>query len=204
VSASDFEQDDALDELSSDELEEQAFGPDPDRKRRRGRRARRKAAKSAPPPAAVPARVASAPVALATLPCAACGEEVDVRAEACPACGAWQPEVSVIRRRAQRGGPKSKGTATLLALCLGGVGAHRFYLGQWKIGLAMLALCWTFLPVLVGVVDFVRLAFMSDLDFADRYERTTPRRQVGPAAIRRLGRKPVQLGHSDDDREESR
>ena len=97
-----------------------------------------------------------------------CGEEVDARAEVCPHCGVRQPEVparaGLARRRRKR-----KGTATLLALTLGGVGAHRFYLGQWAWGLASLLLCWTMLPALLGVVDFVRLTYMSDRQFADRY-----------------------------------
>ena len=40
----------------------------------------------------------------------------------------------------------------LLALILGGLGAHRFYLDDPK-GLVYLLLCWTFFPVIVGALE---------------------------------------------------
>ena len=53
--------------------------------------------------------------------CRSCGARIDATAETCPACGARQ----------QVGKPKSKVVAALLAIFLGFIGAHRFYLGQW-------------------------------------------------------------------------
>lgn len=191
--ADDFDRDDALDDLTSEELEEQAFGPDPNRKRRRKRRSRR-SKKQAKAKADVPAPVAPRPArsVVVTKFCYACGAEVDARAEVCPRCGVRQPEAPFRLGRRSRGGDKSKGGATLLALLFGGVGGHRFYLGQWKIGLVMLAFCWTFLPALVGVVDFVRLAFMSDRRFAELYGRQPPPLLVPPRPVRRLERGPVE------------
>lgn len=173
--AQDFEQDDDLDGLTSEELEEQAFGPDPDRKRVRGRGLRRRRS-------ALPARPVEAPVpvpvrVVVTKFCYACGAEVDARAEVCPHCGVRQPEAPM---RGGRSGRKSKGAAMLLALTLGGVGAHRFYLGQPKLGALMLLFCWTMLPSLLGVVDFVRLAFMSDRRFAELYEAPGTARLLVP------------------------
>lgn len=173
--AQDFEHNDDLDDLTSEELEEQAFGPDPDRKRarRRGLRRRRQERTT---PEVVPA--SASPSVVVTKFCYACGAEVDARAELCPHCGVRQPEAP---SRAGRSGKKSKGAATLLSLTLGGVGAHRFYLGQWKLGALMLLFCWTMLPALLGVVDFVRLAFMSDRRFAELYEAPgSPRLLVPP------------------------
>ena len=208
MSTTDFEQNDGLDGLSSEELEERAFGPDPRRKARAWRGRRRSARKKeGTPKALVPARRApkeradDAPLVVVTKFCYACGAEVDARAEVCPRCGVRQPEApraGIARRRA-----KSKGGAALLALFLGGVGAHRFYLGQTKVGLAMLLFCWTLLPALVGVVDYFRYLFMSDRRFADLYEGAAPAPLVPPA--RALGRaRPVRLAAGDAPAEPAR
>ena len=177
MTTTDFEQDDGLEELTSEELEEQAFGPDPDRKRKRSRRSRRsrkkkkeKEARALPVPVSAPPALA----AVATKFCYACGAELDGRAEVCPYCGVGQPLGPFLPGGRRAPGEKSKGGATLLALVLGSVGAHRFYLGQPKVGLAMLLFWWTLIPWVVGFVDFVRLAFMTDREFARRYGRQSP------------------------------
>lgn len=126
------------------------------------------------------------PAVVVTKFCYACGAEVDARAEVCPACGVRQPEVPAAGRRGGR--KKSKGAATLLALTLGGVGAHRFYLGQPKVGLALLLFCWTFIPVAVGFVDFIRYVFMSDRRFAALYEGESSVLLVPPRPVQRLAR----------------
>lgn len=137
----------------------------------------------------------------ATKFCYACGAEVDARAEVCRYCGVRQPEVPA---RAGGGrGAKSKGAATLLALTLGGVGAHRFYLGQPKVGLVMLLFCWTMVPAFVGFVDFLRYVFMSDRRFATLYEPPAARLLVPPRPVRRLEQGPVRrTGNADDAPEE--
>jgi len=212
----DFDTDDGLDDLTAEELEEQAFGPDPDRKRRKRTRRHRKQKvrqilKRSTPPASeasseetlpVPVKASALPVAVSTKFCYACGAELDLRVEVCPHCGVGQPMQPFLRggRRAKR--EKSKGGATLLALTLGGVGAHRFYLGQPKIGIAMLLLSWTFLPVLAGWVDFVRFTFMSDRDFATRYGRQTAPMLHPPRPIRRLeSARSSEPRHEEDEEE---
>lgn len=60
---------------------------------------------------------------------------------------------------------KSKFTAALLALFLGGLGIHRFYLGQAKLGLLYLLFCWTFIPAFIAVIDFFVLILMSETNF---------------------------------------
>lgn len=64
---------------------------------------------------------------------------------------------------------KSKVTAGILALFLGGIGAHRFYLGQTGIGLIYLLTCWTFIPGLVAFIEAIMFFAMSDQDFHARY-----------------------------------
>ncbi len=48
---------------------------------------------------------------------------------------------------------RSPSTALVLALLLGGAGAHRFYLKQWGWGIAYLLFVWTFIPVIVALVE---------------------------------------------------
>jgi len=48
---------------------------------------------------------------------------------------------------------KSPTTAVLLALFLGGLGAHKFYLGQTGLGVLYLVFCWTYIPAILGLVE---------------------------------------------------
>lgn len=50
---------------------------------------------------------------------------------------------------------KDKVTAGVLALFLGGLGAHKFYLGRWVQGILYLLLCWTFIPAALGVLEAI-------------------------------------------------
>ncbi len=50
-------------------------------------------------------------------------------------------------------GGKDPTTGTLLAVFLGGFGAHRFYLNDNRIALIYLIFFWTLLPSLVGLVE---------------------------------------------------
>lgn len=58
--------------------------------------------------------------------------------------------------------------AIVLALFLGWVGAHRFYLGQIGWGIGFLAMLYLFAPlaVIMGLLDAVRYLFMDDEAFA--------------------------------------
>ncbi len=64
---------------------------------------------------------------------------------------------------------RSRIAAAVLAFLFGGVGTHRFYLGQRRIGAVYLLFCWTLVPGLWSIVDFVRLIAMTDDAFAARY-----------------------------------
>lgn len=48
---------------------------------------------------------------------------------------------------------KSATTAVVLALFLGSIGAHKFYLGQTGMGLVYLVFCWTGIPAIVGFFE---------------------------------------------------
>ena len=52
----------------------------------------------------------------------------------------------------------SKTVAILLAIFLGGLGAHKFYQGKWIQGLIYLLLAWTFVPAVLAIVDAIVIA----------------------------------------------
>jgi TM2 domain-containing membrane protein YozV len=68
---------------------------------------------------------------------------------------------------------KSKSTAALLTFFLGGLGIHRFYLGQNVIGILYLVFCWTFIPALIAFIDFFIFIFMSESRFNYKYNLKT-------------------------------
>ncbi|TAM04246.1 MAG: TM2 domain-containing protein, partial [Pusillimonas sp.] len=57
--------------------------------------------------------------------------------------------------------------AVVLAIFLGWLGAHRFYLGQIGWGVVYLVLFYLFTPLVIvlSLIDAVRYLFMSDDDF---------------------------------------
>lgn len=60
-------------------------------------------------------------------------------------------------------------TAALLAFFLGGLGAHKFYLGKVGQGFLYLIFCWTFIPAIVAFIEFFIYLYTSDEDFARKY-----------------------------------
>ncbi len=81
---------------------------------------------------------------------------------------------------------KDRTTAILLALLLGGVGVHKFYLDRPGAGVAYLLFCWTLIPSLLGLIDGLSLAFMSneafDAQYNFRYQLPNPA-QAAPQQI---------------------
>ncbi len=64
---------------------------------------------------------------------------------------------------------KDKSTAAILALFMGGIGLHKFYLGRIGAGVLYLIFSFTFVPVLLGLIDFFVLALMDPDEFNRRY-----------------------------------
>lgn len=64
---------------------------------------------------------------------------------------------------------KSKLTAALLAFFLGSFGVHKFYLGQGGQGFLYLIFCWSGIPSLISLVEFVMLLMMSEDEFNRRF-----------------------------------
>lgn len=72
-------------------------------------------------------------------------------------------------------GDRNKIVAALLAFFLGVFGVHRFYLGRIGSGVVMLLLTCTIVGVAItgiwAFVDMLILLFMSDAEFAARYQQ---------------------------------
>lgn len=100
--------------------------------------------------------------------CHGCGEPLDPNAVACPHCGAAQFNAFCSPLNTAEGPPqstKSRITAGILALLLGGLGFHKTYLGAYGAALIYLALCWTGVPMLVSLVEGARYLTLTDADF---------------------------------------
>jgi TM2 domain-containing membrane protein YozV len=94
---------------------------------------------------------------MALVTCAECGKEVSDVARKCPNCGFTSSTFS---------GSKSKGLAIVLALFLGGLGIHKFYLGKTGQGFLYLIFFWTFIPAILGVIDAIILATRNERQFS--------------------------------------
>jgi TM2 domain-containing membrane protein YozV len=112
--------------------------------------------------------------------CQECGEIIRLRAEICPKCGVRQPYISAMgipdaqnHSVLGQGQPRKKNVAGLLGLLLGGIGLHKFYMGKPIWGIAYIALCWTFLPAILGLIE--------GLNFLTMSEKTFNQRHAGPA-----------------------
>lgn len=64
---------------------------------------------------------------------------------------------------------KSKNTASFLALFLGGIGIHRFYLGQTAKGVFSIIFFWTYIPLFISLIDFIIFITMSEKKFNIKY-----------------------------------
>jgi TM2 domain-containing membrane protein YozV/RNA polymerase subunit RPABC4/transcription elongation factor Spt4 len=104
--------------------------------------------------------------------CSDCGAPLRADSKFCPECGVIQlnkdTETSTTSSW-QIKDKKDKTVAALLALFLGGIGIHRFYLQKKASGFLYLIFCWTFIPVILGFIEAIRLFVMSEGEFNRLY-----------------------------------
>jgi TM2 domain-containing membrane protein YozV len=64
---------------------------------------------------------------------------------------------------------RNKWVAAALAFFLGGLGGHKFYLGQTGMGLVYLLFCWTFIPMFISLVETLMLVVADEREFDIRF-----------------------------------
>lgn len=96
--------------------------------------------------------------------CRDCGTVIAASATACPHCGGIQAGSDF-----GSAGGRSRIVAFLLAICLGGIGIHKFYLGQNGQGILYLLFCWTGIPMFIAFVEAILYLLDSDERFAAKY-----------------------------------
>ena len=130
-------------------------------------------------------------ILVAQVNCNFCDELISARAKKCRHCGETL-DVSLRKaeeaiRASERGGnvymnaaanmtdtrshsrTKSRIAAFIIALLLGGIGGHKFYLNRVGQGLIYLIFCWTFIPAAVAFVEGIIYLLMSDERFWEKY-----------------------------------
>ena len=60
---------------------------------------------------------------------------------------------------------KSKVVAGVLAILLGGIGVHKFYLGKIGMGILYICFCWTGIPAVVGLIEGIIYLCSNDENF---------------------------------------
>lgn len=98
--------------------------------------------------------------------CVECGSVIRALAEICPKCGVRQP---ISTGFGSSCGDKNRLAAGILALLLGGIGVHKFYLGSVGMGIVYLLFCWTGIPAIVALIEGIVYLTQSDESFAKKY-----------------------------------
>jgi TM2 domain-containing membrane protein YozV len=125
--------------------------------------------------------------------CPQCGAPIDPGATECKFCGeklavqqvqqpqpqvvyAQQPQPQVVIQQAapqqvyvtgiNPSWPvKSKVAAGILAILLGGIGVHKFYLGKVGMGILYFCFCWTGIPAVLGLIEGIVYLCSNDENF---------------------------------------
>lgn len=66
---------------------------------------------------------------------------------------------------------KSKSVAAILAIFVGGLGIHKFYLGKILPGIIYLVLCWTCIPAIIAFIEGIIFITMSESEFNRKYNK---------------------------------
>ena len=126
--------------------------------------------------------------------CPQCGAPIDPGATECKFCGEKlvaqqaaqqvaqpqvvqqvQPQVVYVKESKESAIPsswpiKSKVAAALLAIFLGDLGIHKFYLGKTGMGVVYLLFCWTGIPAIIGFIEGIVYLCSNDENFQRKYQ----------------------------------
>ena len=100
--------------------------------------------------------------------CKYCGALIDDDSAVCPFCG------KQLNGETNYGGTsqldytykgKNKLVTAILAIVLGDLGIHYFYLGKTGLGVLMLVFCWTGIPAIIGLIQGILILLGSNEDF---------------------------------------
>lgn len=111
---------------------------------------------------------------MSLIKCPECGQEISDKAPTCPHCGA--PLAKNVYRDPVDGafenGPsgKSRGVCAILAILLGDLGIHYFYMGKPLPGIVFLLTCWSTIPWIISIIQGVMmLCSMTQEEFERKY-----------------------------------
>lgn len=100
--------------------------------------------------------------------CPKCGAEVPNGSAFCPECGVaieqTQTRTNVVNNP-PRGNAPDRTTAAILAILLGGIGIHWFYVGKTIRGVIALLFCWILIPCLIGLIKGIQWLVNDDAYF---------------------------------------
>lgn len=65
----------------------------------------------------------------------------------------FSPQEKMMFMTEYNANKKSVTTGVMLALFLGGLGIHKFWLGSVGMGILYLIFCWTFIPAIIAIID---------------------------------------------------
>lgn len=124
-----------------------------------------------------------------TVFCSACGAANSAATQFCPSCGTaaqsqqggsqgftapqsnfGQPQQNNFaqpgfQQQAYGPAPKSRLTAGLFAILLGGLGVHKFYLNKVGLGILYLLFCWTAIPSIIALIEGIIYLTQDDATF---------------------------------------
>lgn len=106
--------------------------------------------------------------------CPKCGKDIADDAVVCIGCGravqgAVPTQSAAIGTMQKQLSTKVRSTAGILAILLGGIGVHHFYIGNMTKGIIYLLLCWTMIPSIIALVEGIQYLTMTDGAFAVKF-----------------------------------
>jgi TM2 domain-containing membrane protein YozV len=89
--------------------------------------------------------------------CSGCNSLIHKSKRICPVCGQRTPAY------------KSRTTAAIFALLLGGIGVHKFYLGNISWGIIYILFSWTYIPLIASLIEGIMYLVQQDDEWDLKY-----------------------------------